>query len=201
MEVREATATTDDLVRHVRDGVAQIVRDALEEAERVHEEANETLARYDSATGELAALKLERHSLKHDVADLPQRVHVAALDGLVDDHVGEDAEGLQRRYIQARERLPVAEGRIGRLEEELARLTSGGSRPAKINPQGGERRIVKHNSREGLLDVLNEAATALETLHAKLPDVVKDATAPLVAERDRVRAGQNDLWGQAKAPR
>ena len=41
-------------------------------------------------------------------------------------------------------------------------------------------------------------AHALERLRESLPDVVKDATAPLLKERDTLRDGQNQLWGLAK---
>jgi chromosome segregation ATPase len=200
MEVRE-TPTAADLLAGVREGVAAIVRDALAEAERLRAEADETLERYDATTGELARLRLELHALKHELADLPPRVHVAALDGLVPDSVGEDAEDLQRRYVQARERLPVATARIGRLEDELSSIVAGGSRPSKVEPSGGQRRLVKHESREPALDVLNETATALERLREALPDAVKDATADLRKERDTLRDGQNQLWGLARAQR
>ncbi len=198
MQVREATPTTDDLVRDMREGVAAIVRDALNEAERLREEANETLERYDAATGELTRLKLERHALAHDLQELPARVHVAALDGLVDDSVGENAEDLQNRYVQARERAPVVEARIARLADELATLVSGGSRPAKVRD---ERHLLKHKSREPALDALNETATALERLRADLPEVVEKAAEDLIRERKRVRDGQAQLWGQSKAAR
>jgi chromosome segregation ATPase len=198
-EVR-STPTTDDLLQHVRAGVEAVVRDALEEATNLREEADETLARYDGVASELAALKVERHSLKHDLADLPPRVHVAALDGLAGGSVGENAEDLQNRYVQVRERLPVATARIARLEADLSRIGSG-SRPAKVSPEGGARRLVKHNAREPVLAVLNEAVNALERLRESLPDAVRDASDDLLKERDTLRSGQNDLWGLSKARR
>jgi hypothetical protein len=200
MQVREVP-TASAILEEVRSGVEEIVRVALEEAEHLREVADETLARYDATTGELTRLRLELHALKHELADLPPRVHVAALDGLVDGGVGENAEDLQRRYVAARERPPVVEARIARLADELASLVAGGSRPAQVNADGGQRRIVKHTGREPILDTLNETASALERLRADLPDVVKDATADLLKQRDSLRDGQNQLWGLAKAQR
>jgi hypothetical protein len=197
MQVREVP-TAEALVEHVREGVEEIVRDALAAAERLREEADEKLAHYDAATRELAALKLEKHGLAHELQELPARVQVAALDGLVPDERGEDPDLLQRRYVQARERLPVATARIGRLEDELSRITSGGSRPAKVRDA---RLLLKHKVREPALDVLNETFNALERLRADLPDAVKDATADLQRERDTLRDGQNQLWGLARAQR
>jgi DNA repair exonuclease SbcCD ATPase subunit len=193
--------TTADLLAEVREGVAAIVRAALAEAERLREEADEKLQRYDATTGELARLRLELHALKHELADLPPRVHVAALDGLVPDGVGEDAEDLQRRYVQARERAPVVEARIGRLEAELSNLRAGGDRPAQVNAQGGERRIIKHNANSPALDALNEAAATLQDLHEQLETVIPKTGEELLRTRDRVRDGQNQLWGLAKARR
>ncbi len=201
MQVREATPTSEDLVMHVREAVTAIVRDALNEAERLREEADESLERYDDTNRELVRLRVERHSLTHDLVEIPGRLHVAKLDGLVPDGVGEDPDSLQSRYVAARERLPVVEARIGRLEAELANLVAGGSRPAKVDPSGGARRLVKHTAREPALDVLNETASALERLRDQLPDVVKDASADLRKERDSLRDGQNTLWGLAKAQR
>jgi len=74
-----------------------------------------------------------------------------------------------------------------------------GSRPARISADGGRRRLVKHESRTPILDGLNETVQDLERLRAALPDVVKDATADLLKERDTLRDGQNQLWGLAKA--
>lgn len=91
----------------------------------------------------------------------------------------------------------MAEARLGRLEEERSSLVSG-SRPAKVEPEGGQRRLVKHTAREPILDFLNETAHALERLRAALPEVVKDATADLHKARDQLRDGQNQLWGLAK---
>lgn len=192
------TPTTDDLVQHVREGVEEIVRAALEQAASLREQAERTLERYDGTTAELARLRLEKHALAHDLQELPARVHVAALDGLVPDGVGEDAEDLQRRYVAARERAPVVEARIARLADELSAITSGGSRPAQVSAEGGARRIVKHTAREPALDVLNETATALERLREQLPAVVKDASDDLLKERDTLRDGQGQLWGLAK---
>ena len=143
-------------------------------------------------------MRSEIHGLRHDVAEIPARINKARLDRLVPDGGGDDPGSLQARYIQARERLPVAEQRLGRLEDELSAITSGGSRPSKVDPSGGPRRLVKHASRESIVDNLNEAVTALERLRVELPDVVKEATAPLIKERDGLRNGQNDLWGLAK---
>ncbi len=190
--------TTADLLAEVREGVAAIVRDALAEADRRREEADEKLAHYDAATRELAALKLEKHGLAHELQELPGRLHVARLDGLVDDPVGEDANLLQNRYVQARERAPVVEARIVRIEAELANLVAGGSRPAKVR---NERFVVSHNAREPVLDTLNDAAKAVEALRKDLPDVVEKAAEDLLSERKRVRDGQTQLWGQSKAPR
>jgi hypothetical protein len=200
MQVREAP-TTDDLLRDVREGVEEIVRAALAEAASLREQADEKLERYDAATGELTRLRLEVHGLTHEAAEIPERINRARLDAMVPNGGGEEPEALERRYVQARERLPVATARIGRLEAELANLVSGGSRPSKVDPSGGARRLVKHESREPALDVLNETASALERLRDQLPDVVKDATADLLKERDTLRSGQNDLWGLARAQR
>jgi chromosome segregation ATPase len=199
-EVRD-TPTAEDLLAGVREGVEEIVREALEEAASLREQADEKLQRYDGITSELAALRLEKHALKHDLADLPARVHVAALDSLAVSYVGEAPDLLQRRYVTARERLPVVEDRLSRLEDDLSRITSGGSRPAKVSPEGGQRRLLKHESREPALDVLNETVNALERLRNQLPDVVKDVAADLQRERDTLRSGQNNLWGLAKAPK
>ena len=114
---------------------------------------------------------------------------------------GEDPDSLQARYIQARERLPVAEQRLDRLDDELASITSGGSRPSKVDPSGGQRRLVKHEARIPILDGLNDVAEELERLRIQLPDVIEKATADLLKERDSLRDGQNQLWGLAKAPR
>ncbi|MEJ7873094.1 MAG: hypothetical protein WKF67_12625 [Rubrobacteraceae bacterium] len=57
MEVREATHTADDLLRDLRAGVKEIVRDALAEADRLREEADETLARYDEIVHEATRLR------------------------------------------------------------------------------------------------------------------------------------------------
>jgi hypothetical protein len=198
MEVRQAP-TAEDLLAGVREGVAEIVRDALAEADRLREAADEKLARYDATTGELTRLRLELHGLTHEAAEIPERINKARLDALVPNGGGEEPEALERRYVQARERLPVATARIDRLEDELSRITSGGSRPSKVDPSGGARRLVKHGSREPILDTLNETFNALERLRADLPDVVKDATADLRKERDSLRDGQTQLWGQSKA--
>lgn len=193
-EVRQ-TPTTDDLVQHVRAGVEEIVRDALAEAERLREEADETLERYDDLVNELARLRAERHALTHDLEGIPDRLAKAKLDGLVPDSGGEDPDLLQRRYIQVRERLPVATARIGRLEEELASLVSGGSRPAKVH---NERFVLLHNAREPVLGTLNVAAQAVEALREALPDVVEKAAEDLIRERNTTRDGMNQLWGLAK---
>lgn len=193
-----STPTTDDLVRDVREGVEKIAREALEEAAQIHAEADEKLARYDAASSELARLRLEHHALTHDLEELPGRLHVARLDGLVPDSHGENADSLQTRYIQARERLPVVEQRIVRLENALANLVAGGSRPAKVR---NARMLLKYNARQPAMDALNEAAATLVALHASLPDVVEKAAEDFRRERFRVRDSQNVLWGQAKAPR
>jgi predicted nucleic acid-binding Zn-ribbon protein len=198
MQVREATTSTEDLLAGVREGVEEIVRGALAEAATLREEADEKLERYDAATGELTRLRLEVHGLTHEAAEIPERINRARLDAMVPNGGGDDADALERRYIQVRERLPVAEQRIGRLERELAAITSGGSRPAKVSAEGGQRRLVKHESREPALDVLNETVNALERLRDQLPDLVKDATGDLQRERDSLRDGQNQLWGLAK---
>jgi predicted nucleic acid-binding Zn-ribbon protein len=190
--------TVEALVEHVRQGVEEIVREALAEAEHLREEADEKLERYDGITSELAALRLEKHSLKHELQDLPARVHVAALDSLAVSYVGEDPDSLQSRYVTARERLPVVEARIGRLENELANLVAGGSRPAKVR---NERLLLKHKVREPALDTLNDAAQAVEALRESLPVLVEKAAEDLIRERKRVRDGQTQLWGQAKAAR
>lgn len=57
MEVREATHTADALLRDLRAGVKEIVRDALAEADRLREEADETLARYDEIVHEATRLR------------------------------------------------------------------------------------------------------------------------------------------------
>ena len=97
--------------------------------------------------------------------------------------------------------MPVAEARIGRLEDELASIVAGGSRPSKVDPSGGARKLVKHEARIPILDGLNETAKDLERLRDDLPGVVKEATAVLLKERDTLRNDQNLLWGAAKAPR
>jgi chromosome segregation ATPase len=198
MEVREVP-TADALLRDVREGVEEIARAALEEADRLREEADDLLQQYDAATSELASLRVEVHGLRHDIQELPQRVQIASLDALVPDEAGEDHDALQARYVAARERLPVAEARLSRLDVELASITSGGSRPSKVSNQGGERRLVRHNSREIIVDTLNETAKELERLRIQLPDVVKKATADLLKRRDGLRNDQNMLWGQSKA--
>jgi predicted nucleic acid-binding Zn-ribbon protein len=194
-EVRQVP-TAEDLVMHVREAVTAIVRDALNEAGRLREEADEKLARFDAINSELSALKLERHSLRHDLAEIPARLHLSRLDALVDDTVGEDPDSLQSRYVVVRERLPVAESRIVRLENELSHLCAGGSRPAKVR---NDRHLLKHNGREPALDALNDAAKAVEDLCESLPDVVTKAASDLLRERKRVRDGQAQLWGQSKA--
>jgi predicted nucleic acid-binding Zn-ribbon protein len=193
-ETRSAP-TTDDLVEHVREGVEVNVRDALAEAERLRSEADEKLAHYDGITSELAQLRLELHGLRHEVEGIPDRLAKARLDSLVYG-VGEDPNLLERRYVAVRERLPVAESRIARLESELASLVSGGSRPAKVR---NERHLLKHKGREPVLDALQEAAKAVEALREELPDVVEKASEDLIRERNTTRDGQNSLWGQAKA--
>lgn len=198
MEVREATHTADDLVQHVRAGVEGLVRDALEEAHRLHSEADETLARYDEIVHEMTSLRAEIFGLRRDLEELPDRLAKARLGALVDDPVGEDPALLERRYVAARERLPVAEQRLSRLESELASIGSAGSRPAKVEPDGGQRRLVKHESRASILDGLTEIVQDLERLRNQLPDVVGEAADPLIKERDQLRDGQNQLWGLAK---
>jgi predicted nucleic acid-binding Zn-ribbon protein len=193
-ETRSAP-TADDLVRDVREGVAAIVRDALAEAGRLREEADENLARYDGIASELAALKVEKHSLKHELEGIPDRISRARLDSLVYGDA-EDPDLLQRRYVVVRERLPVVEARIGRLTAELSNLVAGGGRPAQVR---NERHLLKHNGREPALDALNDAAQAVEALRKDLPGVVEKASEDLLSERKRVRDGQTQLWGQSKA--
>ena len=71
-------------------------REALEEAASLREEADEKLARYDAATSELAALRLEKHALKHDLEEIPERINKARLDALIPDDAGEDPALLGR---------------------------------------------------------------------------------------------------------
>jgi uncharacterized protein YoxC len=196
MEVREVP-TAEDLLAGVKEDVAEIVRAALEEAATLRSEADECLERYDATTGELTRLRLELHALTHDLQDLPDRITRARLDSLVYG-VGEDPDSLQARYIQVRERAPVVEARIGRLENELSSLVAGGSRPAQVR---NERHLLKHKGREPALDVLNDAAKSVEALRKAIPDVVTKAAEDLLSERKRVRDGQTQLWGQAKAQR
>lgn len=99
MELREATPTADAILAGVKEGVAAIVRDALAEAERLRSEADEKLRHYDGTIFELARLRLEQHDLAHEAAEIPGRLHVAKLDSLVGDGVGEDAASLQTRYM------------------------------------------------------------------------------------------------------
>lgn len=174
------------------------MREALEEAASLREQADAAVARYDGITSELARLRLERHALTHEADEIPDRLHRARLDGLVPDSHGEDADALERRYIQVRERLPVATARIGKLEEELASLVAGGSRPAKVR---NERVLLKHNARSPVLDALQEAVGELRDLHEQLAEVVPKASEDLIRSRDATRDGQNTLWGQAKAQR
>jgi BMFP domain-containing protein YqiC len=188
--------TVEDLLAGVREGVEEIVREALAAADRLREQADEKLERFDGITSELARLRVERHSLTHDLVELPGRLNVAKLDGLVPDGVGEDPEDLQNRYVAARERAPVVEARIARLEDELADLVAGGSRPAKVRDA---RLLLKHKVREPALDTLNDAAKAVEALRKDLPVLVEKAAEDLVRERKRVRDGQTQLWGQSKA--
>lgn len=94
--------------------------------------------------------------------------------------------------------LSVAQARLSRLDDELPSIVAGGSRPSKVDPSGGQRRLVKHNARNPILDTLNETVNALERLRNQLPDVVDEATADLLKERDKLRDGQNQLWGLAK---
>lgn len=198
-EVRVPTA--DALLAEVREGVEAVVRDALEAATNLHEEAAATLERYDGITSELTRLKSEIHGLHHEAAEIPARLAKANLDSLIPDSGGEDAEDLQRRYIAARERLPVAEARIARLESELSSLVSGGSRPAQVNPNGGQRKLLKHNATSPALDALNEAMATLNDLHEALEEVVPLGGEELRRVRQRVADSQNTLWGQAKVPR
>jgi uncharacterized coiled-coil DUF342 family protein len=189
--------TVEDLVQHVREGVEEIVRAALNEADRLREQADEKLESYDAATGELTRLKLELHALTHELEELPDRISRARLDALVYGG-GDDPNLLERRYVAVRERLPVAEARIGKLQEELSSIVAGGPRPSKVSTDGGQRRLVKHTGREPILDGLNETVNALERLRDQLPAVVKDASDDLLKERDTLRDGQNQLWGLAK---
>jgi chromosome segregation ATPase len=190
--------TADELVDNVRSGIEAIVRDALAEADRLHEEADEHLAHYDNLVNEATRLRSEIFGLRKDIADIPARLQTARLDALVYGG-GEDPDSLKARYIQARERLPVAEQRLGRLEDELSIIVSGGSRPSKVDPSGGQRRLVKHEARIPILDGLNDVAEDLERLREALPDVVTKATEDLLKQRDNLRNDQNMLWGQSKA--
>jgi hypothetical protein len=199
MTAAEVRSTpTDDLLAGVKEGVEEIVRAALEAATNLHERADETLERYDEIVHEMTSLRSEIFGLRRDVEGIPDRLAKAKLDSLLYG-VGEDPEDLQRRYIAARERLPVAEARIGKLQEVLASIVAGGSRPAKVSTEGGQRRIVKHNARDPILSTLNDVAEDLERLRIQLPDVVKEATADLLKQRDGLRDGQNQLGGLAKA--
>lgn len=195
-EIREAQKV-EEIVEHVRDAVAAIVVESLTEVIEIQDEAKRTVERYDGITSEIAALKVEIHGLKHEVSEIPERINKARLDGLVPDGGGENPSELERRYIEVRERLPVAEARIARLESELSSLVSGGSRPAQVNPNGGQRKLLKHNATSPALDALNEAMATLKDLHEALEEVVPKDGEELRLARKRVLDSQNVLWGQA----
>lgn len=197
-EIREAQKV-EEIVEHVRDAVAAVVVEALTEAIGIQAEATRTVERYDGITSEIAALKVERHALTHDLQEIPDRLAKAKLDGLVPDGGGENPSELERRYIQVSERLPAANARIGKLESELSSLTAGGSRPARVNPNGGQRKLLKHNATSPALDALNEAMATLKDLHEALEEVVPLGGEELRLVRKRLLDSQNTLWGQAKA--
>lgn len=197
-EIREAQKV-EEIVEYVRDAVAAIVVEALTEAIQIQEEATRTVERHDGITSEIAALKVEVHGLTHDLQEIPERINKARLDGLVPDGGGENPSELERRYIEVRERLPVAESRIDKLEKELANLTAGGSRPARVNPAGGQRSLAKHNATSPALDALNEADFLLRELHAALETVIPEGGEELRRVRKRMLDSQNTLWGQSKA--
>lgn len=197
-EIREAQKV-EEIVEHVRDEVAAVVVEALTEAIQIQREANLTVERYDGISVEIAALKVEVHGLKHEAEDLPARINKAKLDGLSPTVLGEDAEALKSRYVAARDRMPVAEARIDKLEAELSRLTAGGSRPARVNPNGGQRKLLKHNATSPALDALNEAMETLQALHKALETVIPEGGEELRRVRKRMLDSQNTLWGQAKA--
>ncbi len=94
-EIR-STPTTDDLVRDVRAGVEEIVRDALTEAERQREEADAKLERYDDLVHEMTRLRGEVFGLRRDLEGLPDRLAKAKLDSLIPDDAGEDPALLGR---------------------------------------------------------------------------------------------------------
>jgi predicted nucleic acid-binding Zn-ribbon protein len=197
-EIREAQKV-EEIVEHVRDAVAAIVVESLTEVIEIQDEAKRTIARFDGITSELAALKVEKHSLTHDLQEIPERINKARLDGLVPDGGGENPSELERRYIQVSERLPAANARIGKLESELSSLTAGGSRPARVNPNGGTRKLLKHNATSPALDALNEAMATLNDLHKALEEVVPQGGEELRRVRQRMLDSQNTLWGQSKA--
>jgi predicted nucleic acid-binding Zn-ribbon protein len=174
MEVRRAP-TAEDLLAGVREGVEEIVRGALEEAAILREEADEKLAQYDALVNELARLRLEIHGLHHEAAEIPIRLQTARLDAMVQNGGGDDADALQARYIAVRERSPVAEDRLSRLDDELASIVAGGSRPSKVSPEGGLRKLVKHTARE-----LGRSEACLE--------LTEQAESTTREERDRLRA-------------
>lgn len=94
-EVR-STPTTADLLAGVRSGVEAVVRDALEEAANLHEEADATLARYDEIVHEATRLRSEIFGLRRDLEGIPDRLAKARLDSLVPDDAGEDPALLGR---------------------------------------------------------------------------------------------------------
>lgn len=69
----------------------------------------------------MTSLRGEVFGLRRDLEGIPDRLAKARLDSLVPDSHGEDPALLERRYVAARERLPVATARIGKLQEELSR--------------------------------------------------------------------------------
>ncbi len=135
-EVRtRETHTTDDLLAGVREGVEEIVRAALAEAASLREEADEKLAHYDNLVNEATRLRSEIFGPRKDIAEIPARLQTARLDAMVQKGGGDDAEDLQRRYVQARERSPVAEARLSRLEDEVAFLRDQVRRQQEIIAQ------------------------------------------------------------------
>lgn len=94
-EIREVP-TADDLLAGVREGVEEIVRDALAEADRLHEEASAHLERYDDLVNEATHLRSEIFGLRRDLEGIPDRLAKAKLDSLIPDDAGEDPALLGR---------------------------------------------------------------------------------------------------------
>lgn len=87
---------TAAILAAVREGIESIVRDALEETERLRERAAETLQQYDGITSELARLRAEIFGLRKDLEGIPDRLAKARLDSLIPDDGGEDPALLGR---------------------------------------------------------------------------------------------------------